>query len=320
MPTVDTATEKSPETKKTAYHKSRKKILVTGSSGFIASKLVTRLQELGHLVEPFDLTNNRDIVNVSQVSKAVEEKDAVFHLAAVADLNWARVHPTATMKVNLEGTWNIANACRKYGAKLFFASTECVYGNQKVHPATEETLPNPSEIYACSKLAGEAIVKGFHHTYGLEYVNMRFATIYGEGTRPALGTHIFMRQAVKGEPITVHGEGWQTRTLTYIDDLIDAIMAAFDSGKLNETWNMTATEEISALKMAMDIRGIVGSKSEIVHIPQRIGQTGRESVSADKILRDTGWKAKVSWEEGIKRTYEWFKRTHQENYVYQVPK
>lgn len=320
MPTAEMTIEEEPKTKKTTYHKSRKKILVTGSSGFIASKLVTRLQESGHLVQPFDLADNQDITNPTQVSRAIADKEAVFHLAAIADLNWARVHPIETMKINIEGTWNVANACRKVGAKLFFASTCCVFGNQKYHPVTEETLPNPSEIYACSKLAGESVIKGFHHTYGLNYVMMRFATIYGEGTRPALGTHIFMRQAVKGEPITVHGDGKQTRTLTYIDDLVDAILAGFNSGKLNEIWNMTATEEISALKMAQDIKMITRSKSDIIFIPQRIGQTLRESVSADKIFRDTGWKAKVIWEEGIKRTYKWFKATHQENNIYQMPK
>jgi nucleoside-diphosphate-sugar epimerase len=281
-------------------------VLLTGSSGFIASKLKKRLRDLGHQVEPFDIAQGQDICNAD-------------HLAAVADLNWARVHPIETMKINVEGTWNIANACRLNGTLLLFASTMCVYGNQKTHPDTEETLPNPAEIYACTKLAGESVIKGFHHTYGLEYVMMRFATIYGEGTRPALGTHIFLRQALKGEPITVHGDGQQTRTLTHIDDLIDAIIAAYQSGKVNETWNMTTQEEVSALQMAETIKSLTGSKSPIVFIPQRVGQTFRESVSAEKIKRDTGWEAKVKWDDGIRRMYKWFKETGQINNVYNLP-
>lgn len=293
--------------------------LCTGSAGFICSKLVDRLRQKGMDVQGFDMADGMDLRDEGDVEYAVRGKDVVFHLAAVADLNQSRVKPIETMQINVEGTWNVANSCSRHGVKLFLASTCCVYGNQKVHPVTEETLPNPAEIYACSKLASENVVMGFHHTYGLEYVMMRFATIYGEGTRPALGTHIFLRQALNGEPITVHGEGKQTRTLTYITDLIDAVVAAYDSGKMNEIWNMTTEEEVSALKMAQDIKRLTGSKSEIVFIPQRVGQTMRESVSADKIRRECGWKAKVSWNEGIERMYEWFEKTGQKQNLYKMP-
>lgn len=296
------------------------KALCTGSKGFIGSKLVERLKREGLSVQGFDMADGVDLRNAEDVDYAVRGKDVVFHLAAVADLNQSRVKPIETMKINVEGTWNVANSCSRHGVKLYFASTMCTYGNQKVHPVTEETLPNPSEIYACSKLAGENVIKGFHYTYGLQYVMMRFATIYGEGTRPALGTHIFLRQALNGEPITVHGDGSQTRTLTYITDLIDAIMAAYDSGKMNETWNMTTEEEVSALKMAEDIKKLTGSKSEIVFIPQRVGQTMRESVSAEKIRRECAWAAKVGWGEGVARMYEWFKNTGQKKNVYTLPK
>jgi UDP-glucose 4-epimerase len=230
----------------------REKILVTGGKGFLGAKLVEKLSQ-NHDVDSFDIVDGYELRNLNDVRINVAGKASVFHLAAVADLNRSRVNPRETFKVNLEGTWNIAQACKEYGAKLYFASTCCVYGNQKAHPVTEESLPNPAEIYACSKLAGESIVKGFHYTYGLQYNMMRFATIYGPGTRPALATHIFMGQALRGEPITVHGDGTQTRTLTYIDDLIDSIVALHDSGKMNDVWNLTTEEEVSALQMARDI-------------------------------------------------------------------
>ena len=296
------------------------KITVSGGLGFIGRKLVERLIKEGHEVKTFDLVDGQDLRNLVQVIEAVDGQDVVFHLAAIADLNWARVHPIETMEINIQGTWNVAYACRLHKAKLYYASTCCVYGNQKVHPVNEETLPNPAEIYACSKLAGENIIRGFHHTYGLEYNFMRFATIYGEGVRPALGVHVFMGQALREKPITVHGDGKQTRTLTYIGDLIDAIMALLKSGKINDVWNLTATREISANDMAGVIKLVTESKSKVVHIPQRIGQTARESVSADKMKKVVGWEAKMDFESGIEKTLKWFLETDQIKNIYQVPK
>ena len=295
------------------------KILCTGSSGFIASHLIRSLRERGHRVTPFDMLDGKDLRNLDQVRSAVSGVDTVFHLAAIADLNRSRVDPIETMEINVEGTWNVAYACWKAGAKLFYSSTCCAYGNQEHHPVDENTLPNPAEIYACSKLAGEYVIKGFHHTYGLPYNIMRFATIYGEGTRPALGTHIFFGQALRREPITVHGDGQQTRTLTHVDDLVAGIVALYDSERLNEVWNLTTEEEVSALGMARDIRSLVGSLSEIVFVPQRVGQTFRESISAEKMRREIGWEAKVKWKEGLERMKWWYLMDGQVEITYQMP-
>lgn len=287
------------------------KILFTGARGFLGSQIANKLVENGEQIEPFDIVDGRNICNMEQVQKAVKGKDAVMHLAAVADLYWAHDNPVKTMEINIKGTWNLAIACAKAGAKLYYASTCCVYGNQKLHPATEETMPNPSEIYACTKLAGENAIMGVHHSFGLAYNMMRFATIYGPWAREALATMVFLKQATTGVPITVHGDGKQTRTLTYVDDLVDSVVALWYSGKTNGIWNLTAEEPVSALQMAKDIREIVGSKSEIVHIAQRQGQTLREEVSAEKMLMKTGWTAKTNWHDGIRKTAEWYQKTKQ---------
>jgi len=296
------------------------KVLITGGKGFIGKHLAERLSQLGDDVTSFDTVDGQNICNLEQARETIQGKDVVFHLAAIADLNWAYIHPIETMKINVEGTWNIAVACLKAKAKLYYASTCCVYGNQKHHPSTEESLPNPAEIYACTKLAGENVIQGLHHSFGLQYNFMRFATIYGEGMRPALAPHIFLGQALRGEPITVHGDGKQTRTLTYIDDLIDAIIALYQSGRINDIWNMTTSKTISAVQTAKDIKRLTKSGSEIVNIPQRIGQTFHEEISADKMLKETGWKAKVDWEGGLRHTYQWFKETEQVSNIYVKPR
>jgi len=297
------------------------KILVTGANGFIGSKLIERLAK-DNDVESFDnsIESYHDLRNLSWVRKAIEGKDVVFHLAAVADLNWARVHPIETMEINVKGTWNVAYACKEYGAKLYYASTCCTYGNQKAHPEDETMLPNPSEIYACSKLAGENVIKGFHFTYELQYNMMRFATIYGEGTRPALGTHIFLGQAIRGEPITIHGDGKQTRTLTYITDLVDAITSLYESGRMNDVWNMSTEEEVSANQMAESIKAITKSESKIVYISQRVGQTFKESISAEKMKNEVGWQARIKWQDGITKMFQWFIDTQQVDNIYKEPR
>ena len=294
----------------------KRKILVSGGKGFIGNALVERLGK-NNTVESFDMVDSQDLLNDKQVNEAVARNDIVFHLAAVADLNWARIHPKETLDINIKGTWNIAHACCKEKKPIFYASTCCVFGPQEIHPVDEKALPNPNEIYACSKMAGEHVILGLHHSFGLPYNMMRFATIYGPGVRPALATHIFMGQALRGEPITVHGDGSQTRTLTYIDDLVEAMITLYESGKMNEVWAMTATEEISAIAMAYDIKWLCKSDSEIIYIPQRIGQTMRESISNAK-MKSIGWRTKVTWQEGLELMYAWFLKTNQIKNIYDL--
>ena len=284
----------------------KQKILVTGGDGFLGQALINRLKKEGHEVESYDLVQGKDLLNREQLEKAIQEKDAVFHLAAIADLNVSRECPLKNMEINVIGTINVAEACLKAGATLYYASTCCVYGNQKIHPSDEKSLPNPTEIYACSKLAGEHVILGYAKTCGLEYNIIRFATIYGQGMRPALGVYVFFSQALNDKPITVHGDGRQTRTLTYIDDLTDGIMALFHSGIKNEIINVTTEEEISTIQMAKMIKKITNSKSPIIFISQRPGQTFREVVSAKKAKKLLGWQAKTSFKEGLEKTYKWF--------------
>lgn len=283
-------------------------LLITGGKGSIGSLLAEALIQKGHSVDTFDLVNGQDLLDKTQLDKAIRGKDVAFHLAAVADLNWARDHSRETMDINITGTINVAEACSFSQVPLYYASTCCVYGNQKTHPEDESTNPNPSEIYACTKLAGENIIKGYGLLTGLRYNLMRFATVYGERMRPELGVYVFFKQALKGEPITVHGDGRQTRTFTYIGDLIDGIVKLFESGLFLGAVNLTTEEEVSALYMAKQIKALTKSKSEIIFIPQRPGQTYRESISAAKAKKAFGWQAGTTFQNGLLKTHEWLKQ------------
>ena len=291
------------------------KILVTGSDGFIGMPVVERLRAEGHEVVPFDILSGKDMLNREQVDEAIADGiQIVYHIAAQADLTKIHSFDDAyqAVRLNVEGTHNIAYACAKHNAWLIYASTCCVYGNQEVHPESEDTsLPNPSEIYAYTKLAGEQIIRGYHLNFGMAYTILRFATIYGPGMRDALAPHIFFDQAYKGVDITVHGTGEQDRTQTYIDDLVDGIVAtAQHPESQGHIINLTANESISANKMAEDIKRIVNSPSKIVHVTDRPNQTYHELFSTEKAKSLLGgWFAKTSWEEGLQKTAAWLGET-----------
>ncbi len=290
------------------------RILLTGDQGFIASKVKQRLLELGHDVIGYDIVNGQDLLNLNQLEKSVKECDIVYHIAAQADLTQMSQSVQAGragVRINVEGTHNVAYLAAKHKKWVIYASTVCVYGNVKDHPESEDTtLPNPSELYSCSKYAGEWLVRGYGYNYGMPWTSLRFATIYGEGMRPALGLHIFFRQAIAGESITVHGDGEQVRTLTYIDDLVDGIVAPLSHPETakGQVFNLSATEAISAKKMAEDVKALTGSASEITYIGQRPNQTFHEDFDVSKAAKLLGWKAKTPWEKGLEETYKWIKQ------------
>lgn len=290
----------------------KKKILVTGAEGFIASKVVQRLREIGHDVIGFDIVNGDDILKLTELEKKVKAVDIVYHIAAQADLtemSGSVQKGRHGARINVEGTHNVAYLCAKHKKWLIYASTVCVYGNSATHPEKEdETIPNPSELYSCTKLAGELLVKGYGLNFGMPWTILRFATIYGEGMRKALGLHVFFRQAIQNQPITVHGDGEQIRTLTYINDLVEGIIAPLTHEKSKgQIINLTSIAGISANEMAKSVKIITGSSSEIVHIDQRPNQTLKEDFDVSKAKDLLEWEAKTPWDVGLRNTYEWMK-------------
>jgi nucleoside-diphosphate-sugar epimerase len=287
------------------------RVLFTGSEGFIGKKIVEHLKGDGHEVVPYDIGLGQDILDLAQFEDAVKNVDVVYHIAAQADLT--KITDIERGKwntdINVTGTHNAAYLCAKYNKLLVYASTCCVYGNQHddSHKHTEDRiLPNPSELYAASKLAGENIIIGYGHTFGLKYVILRFATIYGPGMRDALAVHVFFDQALNNEDITIHGDGEQDRTQTYVEDLAKGAVAVMSHPEsINHVINLTAEERVSVNKMAEDIKKVSGSKSNIIHTEDRPNQTRKENLSAQKARDLLGWEAETSWEEGLAKTYHW---------------
>ena len=288
------------------------KILVTGGKGFIGGKLVTQLRSLGHEVASYDIVDGQDLFDLEALEAAIVGVEAVYHIAAEADLTRMMDLDGGKRGVlaNVGQTDNVAYLCAKHGVWLLFASTICVYGDVEVHPVTEDaTLPNPSEIYAASKYAAEWVIRGYGKSFNLKYTILRFATVYGPTMRAALGVYVFFKQALKSEPITVHGTGEQVRTLTYIDDLVEGIVAplAHRAAAEGQIFNITSAEMISAVGMATQIKEITGSSSAITFVPQRKNNTIHEEVDVSKTKRLLGWEAKTTFKEGLEKTLPWMK-------------
>jgi nucleoside-diphosphate-sugar epimerase len=288
------------------------KILVTGGKGFIGSKLMEKLREMGHEPVSYDIIDGQDLFDLGKLEIAIRDVHAVYHIAAEADLTRMMTLDDGRrgLIANVAATDNVAYLCAKHGRWLLFASTICVYGDVETHPVHEDkTLPNPSEIYAASKYAAEWVIRGYGKSFNLDYTLLRFATVYGPGMRAALGVYVFFKQALLGQPITVHGEGKQVRTLTYIDDLINGIVApvANKGAALGQIFNITSAEQTSAAGMAEQIKKITDSSSPIVFIPQRKNNTLHEEVDVSKAKKLIGWEAKVSFAEGLQKTLPWMK-------------
>ena len=288
------------------------KILVTGGKGAIGGRLIEKLRELGHQPVSYDLVDGQDLFNAAQLRHAIKAADAVYHLAAEANLNSMRdvdgAHRGTVL--NVGGTEQVAYLCAKYSRWLLYASTVCVYGDTLARPGREDsTLPNPSEIYAASKYAGEWIVVGYGKSLALPYTIIRMATPYGRGVRLAMAVHVFFTQALKGEPITIHGDGTQERTMTHIDDVIEGTVAplAHKSRSVGQIFNISTSERTSVRKMAEQIKAITGSQSPIVFTPKRPHDTMNEDIATAKAKKVLGWEAKLSFKEGLAKTLPWIK-------------
>lgn len=290
----------------------KQKILHIGQ-GFIGSKVVDKLRKKGYQIDIFDLEFGQDIRNREQVYKTIKtgHYDGVILMAAIADLNIFEKDPLIGLDINIGGLINVANACTLLKTKLYFISTCCVYGNTPELPSNENSIVEPSEIYAAAKYAAEWIIKGYHRSYDLNYVILRLATCYGPSMRPALAPAVFINQIKQKKPITIHGSGKQTRTLTYIDDLVDGITAVITSKVSNETLNVTTEEEKSVNDLVNIIKTELNQpKWQVNHIKDRKGQTSKEQIEAAKIKKLCNWQAKTSLKQGIKQTLAWMKKNN----------
>lgn len=284
------------------------KILIIGGLGYVGSKLVLVLKEKGYDVTVFD--KPQDIRNVSELERAIEDKDIVYHLAALAVLNYTDSHPQETYDVNIVGTNNIARICAEKGVLLQFVSTCCIYGDPLELPSIEDRLINPTDTYAMSKAAGEYLVKMWGTSKGLKYNIIRFDTVYGpsldKNMRSDMCIQIFLDAALKGEKLKITGNGKQSRNFIHIDDLIRGLVLIVEKEIVGETINLAGNEKISINDIARYAQEL--GAGDITYVEKRKDDFYDQDVSLAKAERLLGWKPEIKFKNGIKTMFLWLQQ------------
>jgi UDP-glucose 4-epimerase len=295
-------------------------VLVTGGAGFIGSHVVDKLRAAGHDPRIFDLrpsphhrsgevdTYIGDLLDVDDLRNAMEDCDAVAHLAASADVGIVANEPVEAEALNTRGTLNVLEAARQAGVeRVVYASTIWVYSDGCGTQVDEDTTVGlPSHLYTATKLAGEMYCKSYSELYDVEFTILRFGIPYGPRARPAAVIPAFVRKALEGEPLTIAGEGTQSRRFVYVEDLAEGLTDALAPVAANRVYNLVSDRDVSIKEIAHTVRELVGDV-DVVHTEARAADFGGVVVCGKRAARELGWQARTPFEEGVRRYIDWYR-------------
>lgn len=305
--------------------------LVTGGAGFIGSNIVDRLLAGGATVRVLDdLSTGRlenldlgaegfeliegSITDPATCEAACGGMDLVFHQAALPSVERSVLEPAATHAVDATGTLNVLWAAKEAGVgRLVYAGSSSAYGDTPELPKHEGMATNPKSPYAAAKLAGEMYCRVFSGVYGIETVVLRYFNIFGPRQDPtsqySAVIPLFMTAAMAGESVVINGDGEQTRDFTYVDNAVDANIAAATapaSEASGRVFNVGCGERTSINTLWTEIRRIVGGSAEAVYGPGRAGDVRDSLADLSRIRRRLGFRPAVSLQDGLERTCAWF--------------
>lgn len=302
------------------------KVLVTGGAGFIGSHLVDKLIEQGHQVVVIDnlSTGRKENLNPrakfyeldicdSKISQIFQEEkpEIVFHLAAQIDVRKSVKDPIENAKINILGTLNILENCRKTSVKkfIFASSGGAIYGDTDIVPTSEANPENPESPYGIAKLTVEKYLYFYKKSFNLNYIALRFANVYGprQNSKGEGGViAIFCDKMLKNEEVIINGDGEQSRDFVYIDDAVEAVILAIESKK-SGFYNIGTAKETSINEIFRKIKELTNSNCKEIHGPAKPGEQKRSCLDYSKAEKELNWQPKYSLEEGLKETIEWFK-------------
>jgi len=309
------------------------KILVTGGAGFIGSNLVERLLADGHALEVVDEFNDfydpqikranlaavmgrvvvheSDIRDADAVNRIVSAGgfDAIIHLAARAGVRPSIKEPKLYIETNVIGTFNLLEAARQAGVKRFInASSSSVYGVLKTAPFHEALCLNQTiSPYAATKLAGEQLCSNYSHLYGMRTLSLRFFTVYGPRQRPDLAIHKFTKLIHEGRSIDQYGDGSTRRDYTYIDDILQGIVACLTyEGPLCDVFNLGESQTTTLSELIAAIETALGKKAVINRLPEQPGDVPLTYADITKSREQLGYRPATKISEGIPKFVDWY--------------
>jgi UDP-glucose 4-epimerase len=292
--------------------------VVTGGAGFIGSHLVDRLLKDGRRVRVLDNFSvgreqnlahhdgnasleivHCDVADKSAVAAACEGATRIFHLAARADVVPSIQEPEAYFRANVDGTFSVLEAARAHGVErmVYVASSSC-YGIPDTYPTPEDTPPDPRYPYALTKYLGEQLALHWAQVYKLPVTSVRFFNVYGPRARTS-GTYgavfgVFIAQMLAGSPLTIVGDGEQTRDFTYVSDVVDALVTVARRGRNGAVYNVGSGRPVSVNELVR----LLGAK-DTVHIPKRPGEPDCTWADITRIRTELDWEPRVAIAEGV---------------------
>ena len=302
------------------------KVLVTGGAGFIGSHLVDRLIQEGHEVVVVDNLSTGKRRNLNRAARLVkldiqswrlervfrnERPNMVMHLAAQMDVRKSVEDPMFDAQVNVLGTLNVLQQSIKHGVRkvVFSSSGGAIYGEQEIYPAPESHVTRPLSPYGISKLCGEQYLSYYQRVNGLQVVSLRYANVYGPRQDPegeAGVVAIFIQKLLNNEQAIVNGNGRQTRDFVYVEDVVEANLAAMGQD-IQGTYNVGTGEETSVNDLLRILVRHTNSTCKEVHGPAKGGEQARSVIDSGKLRQELSWESRTEFSEGLKRTVDYFR-------------
>jgi UDP-glucuronate 4-epimerase len=294
--------------------------VVTGAAGFVGSHLLRALLDRGHdavgwdaYTDYYDLAlkqeNARglpvDRIDLAEDTLDVGGFDGVFHLAGQPGvLSFGDVFATYVRR-NVLASQLLYEAAARAGTRVVLASSSSVYGDAEAYPTPEDAVPKPLSPYGITKLAAEHLAYAYRREFGLDNVTLRYFTVYGPRQRPDMALARMLACLAERRPFELYGDGTQSRSFTYVDDVVEATILAMAGAQPGAVLNVGGGAEVTVLEVIDLLAGISGRRLDIIQAPRREGDAARTSADTTRIRRDLGWEPSTPFEDGLEAHWRW---------------